>query len=253
MSQIIQALPLLLADQSISIVMRDLKDTSIRLWLEELGISGHRILTLTPNMRTKLLFLSCKTPLFVHPVTLLGMRMALSIHDDAPCQERDTIFLVLRNQTQQQRNGGRRVLNIAEIEQGLRALAEELLPSLGFRLKIRLLDSRQLPGNLIKELRHARLLVGPHGGGMYNHLFAPTYASILEITSVERIRSRRGSALIFWRMADALGQDHYMIQTPQVGSQENLQPEVDKVLHLARVALTSQVCEEAERTNRSLH
>ena len=149
---------------------------------EALGIARHRLQpgTATSGMAARITFVGCQSPHMVHPITLVGLRNVLGIHERTPCSERDTIYLVLRNGTGAS-NPGRRIENRAAMEQTLRKIAQELSPVLQTKLRVVLLDSKQLPSELMKDLRRARLVLGPHGGGLYNTIFAPLYPSVLEV------------------------------------------------------------------------
>jgi hypothetical protein len=209
---VIQALPLLLADRDIVILTGRITDESVYSFYEGLGIARRRLQPLVPGMRVKLLFLSCDTPRMVHPVALFGFRQTLGVSDAVQCEARDTIFVIPRNGSDV-RNGGRNLLNLDAVFALLEQEARALAPELGLqRLKVTLLDTKQVPAMLIRTLQRARLLLGPHGGGLYNHVLAPTHTAVLEITSSIRVEQRRGSYPIFWRMTDAVGQPFFQMQ-----------------------------------------
>lgn len=207
---------------------------------EKLGIARYRVhfsAGSTLHLGSRLTFVGCNVPHAVHPVLLHGFRKLIGVSERLPCQERDTVFLILRNGTGSA-NPGRRLVNIAAVEARLRAILQELSPVLGVALKLRLLNTKQVPDRLLADLARARVLLGPHGGGLYNLVFAPKYTAVVEITTAARLRERRGSSPIFWRIADAIGQPFFMHQAPFTDS-ELMSVDLATVETLTRAALVS--------------
>jgi capsular polysaccharide biosynthesis protein len=131
-------------------------------------------------MAARTTFVGCHTPHMVHPTTLLGLRNVIGINEQTECADRDTIYLVLRNGSGAS-NPGRRITNHAAMDRTLFKVARELSAILETNLRVALLNVKQLPSELMKDLRRARLVIGPHGGGMYNSIFAPRYTAVLEV------------------------------------------------------------------------
>lgn len=92
LKKIIQALPILLADPDIVIVMVTTSHTNIEVFLNGLGLASSRLkfldrATLTgARVRVRLLFLSCLTPHGVHSESLLGIHHKLGVPRGMPCE-----------------------------------------------------------------------------------------------------------------------------------------------------------------------
>ena len=90
----------------------------------------------------------------------------------------------------------------------------------------------------LEQTRHvfgcARVLIGAHGGAMYNLHFAPKTATIIEYIGVHsdgHITSKIGHTMI-WTLAQNTGQTFYRVYEKPLSSQLDIEVNIHKLLQL---------------------
>jgi len=141
--------------------------------------------------------LGCSSPPF-HPRLASVWRGLMGVHDDVPSEGG---MLVLSSRNDQYRNNaarvnnnGRAVLNEPEVEDLCKKLAKEY--GLKYvKLSKPILESVE---NVVEYFGKVKLMVGPHGGALYNSWFMPKDSGLIELGGP-------GSSY-FWDRAARFGQ-----------------------------------------------
>ncbi|KAI0777507.1 hypothetical protein BD413DRAFT_181118 [Trametes elegans] len=165
---------------------------------EMLGMEGSRIHYGTRRIAAKAIIFSCRSPL-IHPWPSLRTLETFGLNPDGvPLDERKKIVYFSRSHGQTT-NGGRRVLNEKQLLNEIRGLLDErgqgeelvLFHDLGFHSQRDLMEWFH---------KNVRAVVGPHGGGLYNHRWTGKDTLVLEMMS------QTYTSLMFWEEASTLGQ-----------------------------------------------
>ena len=80
----------------------------------------------------------------------------------------------------------------------------------------------------------AKVIVGPHGGGFANMIFARPGTHIIEFLPIYRLyREGRGPRPVFWGMAQACGLDYWTSEPDEFGfDQRGMQVDIDDVVEI---------------------
>ena len=132
--------------------------------------------------------------------------------------EADTILLVMRTAKNNQHSlqydackgaGGCKVREVVNMGQ----LKDELQRAFP-QLQVRLFDSASMPilRDQIKLFSQAVAVVGAHGAGLTNAIFAPRGAVVLEL--LPQLLQRASVTMIFWHLAVSVGHGHATYVVP---------------------------------------
>lgn len=130
-------------------------------------------------------------------------------------------------------NGGRRVLN----EDQLFVAIREMLQQNNRSEKLIIYDHRQYPTlkDQIGLFHSARAIIGPHGGALYNILFAPAKVLIVEFFPDTRFDQFVALAS-FWIPARSVDGKFYLIPNPS-GRGNDMNVDIPAIVELLRKEL----------------
>ena len=199
-------------------------------WTEELmtllGIEASRLVVRVPGKvyLADTVHLMKPTPVHRAHSQLLRIMTSKLMHAiDAPPAARqqaeaDTILLVMRTAKNNQHSlqydackgaGGCKVREVVNMGQ----LKDELQRAFP-QLQVRLFDSASMPilRDQIKLFSQAVAVVGAHGAGLTNAIFAPRGAVVLEL--LPQLLQRASVTMIFWHLAVSVGHGHATYVVP---------------------------------------
>ncbi|KAF7325974.1 hypothetical protein MKEN_00448300 [Mycena kentingensis (nom. inval.)] len=196
-----------------------------------MGFPSERVLHQSQTIAAERLVYSCRAVL-VHPwLSLKTLEMlGVDAQQAAPLAERRKVVYMTRSDGQAH-NTGRRVLNEEEVIAAIEALLMERQQ--GEELVV--FDPRNFHN--ITALfswfqQNVKAVVGPHGGAMINHRWAPKDTFILEFMPETRI------ALMIYEEASLLSQTYAAIVVPPANlSSYDMNVEVEQVVQLLRAHL----------------
>ena len=120
-------------------------------------------------------------------------------------------------------NPGRKIINLREVTQFLRSKSKKFKVFPG-------------PMNLTmskKYFSRAKVVIGVHGGAMYNHIFAPKDATIVEYLGMPKSAiTMRLSDTIIWRMSQNCDQRFYRVREEREISSGNIRVNISKLENL---------------------
>ena len=203
--KIIQALDVLLLTDA-KIVIYKPRDPVIYEILNELQITSDKIVIYTKMpMFFKKVVNACVVPP-LHPVLWNTARKVLRVPDTLPPLNDTFVVLLTRAGSH---NGQRNIVNFNEVKKmlSLRYGHRFVVFKSGLNLK----QAKFLYGR-------SAIIIGVHGGAMYNLLFAPQNTHIVEIMPF----TKKGNPLpgtahkIFWVQAQLVGQPYWRMHVPPV-------------------------------------
>ena len=225
--KIIQVLPFLRLP-NVTLVLETPRDKIIKQLLQEMNLYD-RVIFVHPSedITSRIQINTCITPP-IHPLLWAGMRQELGIAHSFSIEPRYRKIILLTRAGNH--NGGRNIQNHAEVTEYLSARF-----GLNFLVFKPLRDFQTTRQYFAK----ARIIIGVHGGAFYNLNFAPAGCHVIEVmptTSDGKLDILRHT--IFWRMADAIGQYYWRLNTPPVNNVKDvifplqqLENVLDKVEH----------------------
>ncbi|KAI0649538.1 hypothetical protein C8Q79DRAFT_519183 [Trametes meyenii] len=181
---------------------------------EMLGFPSPQVHYNSPRVAAKALVFSCRAPL-VHPWLSLRSLETFGLDPTSvPLEKRKKVVYFSRSHGNVA-NGGRRVLNENQMLDQIRELLAErgqgeelvLFHDLGFHSQADLM--RWFHQNV-------RGVLGPHGGGLYNHRWAGKDTLVLELMP------KTFTSLMFWEEASLLSQVYATMVLPQAGYNDML-------------------------------
>ena len=179
------------------------RDVIIFQFLDQLNISRSKIVLDEGGTHyARKLILACIAPP-LHPYLFKAARRMLRIRDDATVSP-DVAFVVLV-QRSHARNPGRRILNIHQIHAMLESRYQERLYV--FKGNLDLEETNYL-------FSRSRIVIGVHGGGLYNMLFSPANTTVIEVMPVDRTGHVVPPTLahtIIWKLANMFGHIYWRI------------------------------------------
>ncbi|KAH9851844.1 hypothetical protein C2E23DRAFT_732108 [Lenzites betulinus] len=167
---------------------------------ELMGLGGGRVHHSARRLAAKTVIFSCRAPL-VHPwLSLRSLELFGLDPAGVPIDRRKKVVYVSRSHGATS-NGGRRVLNEDKMLDQVRALLVER--GQGEELVLfHELDISPQPALMKWFHENVRAVVGPHGGGLYNHRWAGRDTLVLELMP------RTKTSHMFWEEAGVLGQTY---------------------------------------------
>lgn len=173
-----------------------------------------------PGYMARKLYFGCVAPP-MHPV--LWQRMSRLLGVDRGAARLHVVWL--RRSASSAHNGGRMVLNNAEVESALRS-------EYGHQFRV-FSGSNSLEESML-ALAHARVVIGAHGGAFTNLLFAPNKTIVVEFMPVnQQGRSYMPyAAMMTYHQASMLSQPYWRI--PVVSPTSNFEVDVNQLLQLLR-------------------
>jgi hypothetical protein len=143
-----------------------------------------------------------------------------------PYSQRDRIIYVSRSRGKGAFNGGRQITNEEDLIRGIR----DWLKEKGRSEELAFADEGPSPENtqeMFDFWKRAKVIIGPHGGGLYNLNWTGEDTIIIEVSP---LRSSLGSLWIFYMMSAALGQRYYHLPYPPDNS--NMVVDINHVLSI---------------------
>ena len=206
--KIIQALGYIQQPQ-VKLLMPSIRDTIIYEILEKLNISREKIVTYSGSVGADYLVYTCVTPP-LHPLLWQKARSLLGVPDKLAIPKTSANVVVITRKGCF--NCGRRLLNREEL---LSRLKKKYSQSnvLEFQGPLNLTDSISLFGS-------ASIVIGVHGGGLYNINFCPSNTTVIEVMPTRPDGTVIAAAhQIFWTQSILL--DHHYWRLPTEPVNEN--------------------------------
>lgn len=179
------------------------RDGIIREILRRIGIADDRLMFVPTSMdyliESPVIVDTCVAPA-LHPLLLRGAQRLLRL--SSPGSSSSSIVVLLTRRLS--RNRGRRMINEREV---IQMLTDEF----GNRLVV--FRGQHVLSDVMALFQRAAVVIGIHGGAMYNLSFCSAGTVVVELMPVtgDGLMLRRLSHSIFWRMADALGQKYWRL------------------------------------------
>jgi hypothetical protein len=206
--KIIQALPFVRL-AGVKLALEKTSNPMIHSMLEEMQLMERIVWVVGGKVSARIQINTCITPP-IHPLLWAGLRQQLHVrprvHPSAA-----KVVLIHRRHTY---NGGRETENAGEVERFLAARYGAAALSIYNQSVSTLAATRQVFGA-------ARIIIGVHGGALYNINFAPAHCAVVEVmpTYSDGSVPARLAHTIIWRMAHAIGQPYWRLpQTPTQGT-----------------------------------
>jgi len=182
-------------------------DVTLKFW-KIFGFDPSHVVTKFPVFVKKLIF-SCRSVL-IHPWYFLQLQQKMKIKVDVPLDQRKYILYLSRNEGT--KNNRRKILNEKE-------LIYEVKKLLQIRNKgetVQIINPLALSIFQIKELlSQTKAIIAPHGGALYNVLFAPQQTLIIEIIPKERF------AIMFFELSSIMQHNYWMIPINSTKEKDN--------------------------------
>lgn len=123
-------------------------------------------------------------------------------------------------------------------------MAREESQRLGLNFTVMVTTASPQLDHIVGVLRHARLVVGPHGGALYNAMLAPASVPLVEMNTKAFTHYSNASPAIFYWMSSALGRLYYYLRAESAGTKTtaDLIVSVDDLKDLLRRALREDEC-----------
>ncbi|XP_050397512.2 uncharacterized protein LOC126815686 [Patella vulgata] len=189
------------------------RDSLIYDFYDKLGISRDRLLFYDKKpMKVKRMINTCIAPP-IHPTLWLSGREALGLSADRLVPMNQTLVVFIRRINTH--NGGRKILNSDQVEKVL----NHRYGNNGVRIFSGGVNFKET----VSLFQRARIIIGVHGGALYNIIFAPQQTSVIEIMPTldnGQIQPGRLAHEIIWFQAQFLGQSYWRLP---------IQPELNKV------------------------
>ncbi|KAI0781890.1 hypothetical protein C8Q75DRAFT_728354 [Abortiporus biennis] len=187
---------------------RSSTSTVSQLW-EMLGWTRDRIFYGSPKVSAKNVVFSCRAPL-IHPFLSYRTLELLEMgEEEVGIEDRKKIVYFSRSRGGTS-NGGRRVANEGDLLKNITQLLQDR--NRGEELVI--FDQNEFGSQ--KELmgwfrKNVRAIVGPHGGGLFNHRWTPQNTLVIEFITSEF------TSLMFWEESSILNQLYVNMFLDSVG------------------------------------
>uniref|UniRef100_A0A7S4IJ30 Glycosyltransferase 61 catalytic domain-containing protein n=1 Tax=Vannella robusta TaxID=1487602 RepID=A0A7S4IJ30_9EUKA len=159
----------------------------------------------------------------IHPFLWKEMRLALGIdetYNNAPLNK-----VIWIGRDKETARNGRYVVNSDETVAALTEASE----AAGYEF-VSFNHKKYASIELVKELfGSAKLIIGPHGGGLFNLIFAPDRTSVIELFP-ESYYGKMGGNIIVWLQSVMIGQDYWRIHSEANGN--NVIVDINELLGL---------------------
>ncbi|KAJ6590699.1 hypothetical protein DFH09DRAFT_1026851 [Mycena vulgaris] len=194
-----------------------------RLW-ELLGYDQDHVLYKREGVEAETMVFSCRAVL-IHPWLSLKTLESFGIEHDARSKTRNKVVYMSRSDGRAA-NFGRRVLNEADVLEGIRSFLAER--NRGEELVVFNLDEFGNTDQLFKWFsKNVAAIIGPHGGAMINHRWAAKGTLIIEMMPTTR------TAMMIYEEASVLSQTYAaIIVEPTEPSGTDMEIDVQDVLSL---------------------
>jgi len=148
----------------------------------------------------------CHAPA-VHPFLWKEMRIQLGVRDKEANKLKKIIWLGRKKETA--KNGGRVIVNENEVLFALEKVANRT------GLEFEFFDHRNYPSveETAKLFGEARIIIGPHGGAMFNQLFVSANGAVIEIFPRE-LYGAVGGNIIVWLQSVLADQEYWRLHSP---------------------------------------
>ena len=224
--KIIQALDYIQQPQ-VFLLMPRVRDQIILEILERLNISRNKIVTYSGSVGADYLIFTCVTPP-LHPKLWQKARSLLGVpdtHSDHPTNGK--IVVITRKGCF---NCGRKLLN-----------KDKLVATLQGKYPNRSVEVFRGPLNLketIELFSTTKVVVGTHGGGLYNINFCPSNTTVIEIMpTYDDGRFIAGAHQIFWHQSVLLGQQYWRLPAAPENSKGDVNVDVSLVIDIIERSL----------------
>lgn len=214
------------------------RDQIVRDLWEALGYKQDKILEPGINFVAARFLWSCRAPL-IHPWPTRRFLQALAAghSDEVPIQDRKIIMYMGRSDGHG-RNGGRKMLNEAE----LLAAVTKLVHERAMGEEVQVFDSKAFKDTAsLIEFFHAHVgtVIGPHGGALLNHLWTGPDTLVLEM------QPSTFQGMGIYEGAKVLDQDHaiLMLDSAEDGS-TNMYADIPAVVEILHARLGQGVADE---------
>ncbi len=211
--KIVQVLPLLRLPH-VRLALPRPRDPVIRRMLARMHLY-HRVLWVhgAEVVRSRVQINTCITPP-IHPLLWAAMRSELGVSEEFSCSEMSTCKVILLNRALSH-NGGRNLKNQRELIHFLTARYGDRF--VVYNPQSKLAATKRL-------FSQARLVVGVHGGALYNVNLAPRQCHVVELMPTRRSGyvTKRLAHTVVWQMASVIGQSYWRVPLPPIDEQDNV-------------------------------
>ncbi|XP_013391422.1 uncharacterized protein LOC106159645 [Lingula anatina] len=201
--KIVQALDLLL-NKGVKILIPLSRDVIILEILEALGIGKDKILFHAGRIyAARKIIYTCITPP-LHPTLWQNAHKLMNAPDKLPVPREEAYVILLTRK--QSHNGGRKMLNQIKVQ----AFLEKRYG----KDRVIVYPGRYNLTTSVSVFGRARLMIGVHGGALYNLNFASSDVSVVEILPSDGEGNPIPSGIahsIFWSMCNMLNQSYWRI------------------------------------------
>jgi len=173
------------------------------------------------NFLVEFMYYGCVAPA-INPVLWQRAHELLRV-PHVPMKDRDVIVWMSRKSGA--RNPGRRVLNEDDIVETL----TEYAASHNARVMTWKHEDIKSAQDAIDFFSHVRVILGPHGGALFNLFFAPKETAVVEFFPRE-LYGRVGGNVIVWYQSTMLQQDYWRIHAKSVG--QDMEVSTDDILEI---------------------
>lgn len=199
------------------------RDKIIYEMLDRLRIPSKNIIYYTSGTigADNLLF-SCNTPP-IHPALWNKARTLIGAHEIRRTSwEQSQVIVVTRAGSF---NGGRNIINMKEMV--------EMLASIYGKNNFSIFSGPYTLDQSIESFGKAKILIGVHGGGLYNMLFCPKNTTIVEIMpTYESGKMVAAADRIFWMQSALLGHNYWRLLAKPYDSRGNVKVNITKLRNI---------------------
>ena len=216
--KIIQALEYIQRPQ-VKLLMPRIRDSIIYEILEKLNISREKIVSYSGSVGADYLVYTCVTPP-LHPLLWQKARSLIGVPEKRLTPKTKAKIVIITRKGCF--NCGRLLLNKKELKSSLERKYPES-SVVEFQGPLNLSASISLFGS-------TGVIIGVHGGGLYNINFCPSNTTVIEIMpTLPDGTVRYGPHQIFWTQSILLGHDYWRIPTKPVNGNEDVKVNITQV------------------------
>ena len=204
---------------NMTLLLHGSRDKSVLDMLHHMTIEDHMVsyyMNKHGVVRTDIQMNTCKTPP-LHP--LLWRRGRRLITRRLTFSHPGFVILITREHT---RNGGRKIINVKKVTAFLKQTYHSRL--------------RVFSGNLsfhesLELFSQASVVIGCHGGGLYNIHFSPPDTDVIEFMPVTLLDAPPNGLAhtIFWRVSMALGHRYWRLHARSLDTRNNIYIPLDSL------------------------
>ncbi|KAK6172491.1 hypothetical protein SNE40_016129 [Patella caerulea] len=198
------------------------RDTLIYDLYHKLGISRGRLVFYEDKpMKVKRMINTCIAPP-IHPALWQSGREALGLSADMIVPMDQTLVVLIKRKNTH--NGGRRMLN--------NDLVEKFIKNRYGNGGVRVFSGELNFNETASLFQRTRIIIGVHGGAMYNILFAPRQTSVIEIMPTQNDGQVEPPGLaheIIWFQAHLLGQTYWRLPMLPEGITSDVRVDISRL------------------------